>query len=174
TESVRPVFAGVPDRAHYVRVASAPLPCARPPANARGVRSRGKGSAMQHEASLPATSPVNGVAEDENVDLRQLLRALQDVSDGDFSARLPGDWTGLSGKIADTFNEIVNSNRRMADELERIGEVVGKRGKTRQRVSCGRRIGAWGDMEDSVNTMIDDLLWPTAEVTRAITAVAKG
>jgi HAMP domain-containing protein len=29
-------------------------------------------------------------------------------------------------------------------------------------------------MEDSVNTMIDDLLWPTAEVTRAIAAVAKG
>ena len=26
----------------------------------------------------------------------------------------------------------------------------------------------------SVNTLIDDLLWPTAEVTRAIAAVAKG
>src|SRR5471032_1845490 len=29
-------------------------------------------------------------------------------------------------------------------------------------------------MEASVNTLIDDLLWPTAEVTRAIAAVAKG
>ncbi len=29
-------------------------------------------------------------------------------------------------------------------------------------------------MENSVNTLIDDLLWPTTEVTRAIAAVAQG
>src|SRR5678810_643003 len=29
-------------------------------------------------------------------------------------------------------------------------------------------------MEASVNTLIDDLVWPTTEVTRAIAAVAKG
>src|SRR5678816_1243307 len=29
-------------------------------------------------------------------------------------------------------------------------------------------------MESSMNTLIDDLLWPTTEVTRAISAVAKG
>jgi methyl-accepting chemotaxis protein len=99
---------------------------------------------MQHDASLRATAPVNGLPVDESLDLRQLLHALQDVSNGDFSARLPGDWTGLGGKIADTFNEIVNSNRRMAEELERIGEVVGKRGKTRSacRADGGSARGA--------------------------------
>ena len=34
--------------------------------------------------------------------------------------------------------------------------------------------GAWGEMESSVNSLIDDLLWPTTEVTRAIAAVAQG
>ncbi|SFF31518.1 HAMP domain-containing protein, partial [Nannocystis exedens] len=105
---------------------------------------------------------------------RQLLRVLQAVRDGDFSAELPGDWTGLGGKIADTVNQIIVANRVMAGELERIGEVVGKRGQTRQRVRGHNRAGAWGEMEDSVNTLIDDLLWPTAEVSRAIGAVAKG
>ncbi len=38
----------------------------------------------------------------------------------------------------------------------------------------GSNKGAWGEMESSVNTLIDDLLWPTTEVTRAIAAVAKG
>src|ERR671931_119205 len=33
---------------------------------------------------------------------------------------------------------------------------------------------SWAEMETSVNTLIDDLLWPTREVTRAISAVAKG
>src|SRR5206468_1938502 len=45
---------------------------------------------------------------------------------------------------------------------------------TRQRVKFGLTHGAWGEMETSVNTLIDDLLWPTTEVTRAISAVAQG
>lgn len=97
------------------------------------------------------------------LDLRELLDVLQLMRDGDFSVRLPGDWTGLGGKIADTFNEIIATNGRMAQELERVGEVLGKEGKTRQRVSLGRPIGAWGAMEASVNTLISDLLWPTTE-----------
>lgn len=88
--------------------------------------------------------------------------------------RLPGDWTGLGGKVADTFNDIVSSNSRLATELQRVGQAVGKRGKTRQRVSYEHRVGAWGSMETAVNTLIDDLLWPTAEVTRMIAAVVKG
>ena len=106
--------------------------------------------------------------------LEQLLDALQAVQAGDFSVRLPGNQTGLGGKIADTFNDIVATNQRMAQQLERVGDVVGKQGKTRQRVTIGSGKGAWGEMESSVNTLIDDLLWPTAEVTRAIAAVAKG
>jgi HAMP domain-containing protein len=125
-------------------------------------------------AKLARAAAATAEPGDESIDLRRLLKALQAVRDGDFSARLPGYGTGLAGKISDTFNEIVSSNRRLAGELERIGEVVGKRGKTRQRVSAGGRAGAWAAMEDSVNTLIDDLLWPTAEVTRAISAVAKG
>ena len=52
--------------------------------------------------------------------------------------------------------------------------MVGREGKTRQRVRFGLSEGAWGEMESSVNTLIDDLLWPTTEVTRAIAAVAQG
>ena len=108
------------------------------------------------------------------LDLREILRALQSVRDGDFSVRLPGDKAGLAGKVADTFNEIVSSNERLASELEHAGRIVGKEGRTRHRVGLDRRSGAWGAMEGSVNTLIDDLLWPTTEVTRAIAAVAKG
>src|SRR6202158_6158821 len=113
-------------------------------------------------------------AEAKSLDQRKLLRALQAVRDGDFSARLASDQTGLAGKVADTFNEIVASNQRLARELERAGQIVGKAGKTRHRVAGERRPRARAAMEGSVNTLIDDLLWPTAEVTRTISAVAKG
>src|SRR6185312_819715 len=106
--------------------------------------------------------------------LNELLQALQSMRTGDFSVRLPGDRTGLEGKIADTFNEIVAANERMAQELEHVGQVVGREGKTRTRVRFGLSSGAWGDMETSVNQLIDDLLWPTTAVTHAITAVAQG
>ena len=81
---------------------------------------------------------------------------------------MTGDHLGIEGKIADTFNEIVAANQRMAQQLERVGQVVGREGKTRQRVKFDLAGGSWADMEGSVNTLIDDLLWPTREVTRAV------
>ncbi len=109
-----------------------------------------------------------------SAELRDLLTALQAMRDGDFSVRLPGHWTGLEGKLADTFNQIVVANEQMATELERVGQVVGKQGKTRQRVTFGRAGGAWAEMVSSINTLIDDLVWPTTEMTRALAAVAQG
>jgi CheY-like chemotaxis protein/HAMP domain-containing protein/signal transduction histidine kinase len=108
------------------------------------------------------------------VDLQQMLYALQAVRAGDFSVRLPGDRIGLAGKIADTFNEVVAANERMAQQLDHVGMIVGRQGNTRQRVKFSLAHGAWAAMEASVNTLIDDLLWPTAAVTQAITAVARG
>ena len=107
-------------------------------------------------------------------DMHELLHALQAMRIGDFSVRLPSDRTGLAGKIADTFNEIIAANQRMASELAHVGQVVGREGKTRSRVKFGVQSGAWAAMESSVNDLIDDLLWPTAAVTHAITAVAQG
>ena len=66
-------------------------------------------------------------------ELTMVLTALHTMREGDFSVRLPGSWTGLSGKIADTFNDIVAANEHMAQELKRVGQVVGKEGRTRER-----------------------------------------
>src|SRR5579862_6902097 len=106
--------------------------------------------------------------------LAQILQSLQTMKDGDFSVRLPVAWTGLPGKIADTFNEIVTANEQIASELKRVGLAVGKEGKTRERIRFERQRGAWDEMEVSVNTLVEDLLRPTTEVTRAIAAVAQG
>jgi HAMP domain-containing protein/CheY-like chemotaxis protein/signal transduction histidine kinase len=106
--------------------------------------------------------------------MQDLLQALQAMRGGDFSVRMTGNHLGIEGKIADTFNEIVAANQRMAQQLERVGQVVGREGKTRQRVKFDLSSGSWADMEGSVNTLIDDLLWPTREVTRAVAAVAQG
>src|SRR5262245_9193262 len=90
-----------------------------------------------------AKKPSNGKAAAPPAGLQatELLQALQAVRDGDFSVRLAGDMVGLDGKIADTFNEIVAANARMAGELKRVGQTVGREGKERRRVKSG---DLWG------------------------------
>jgi HAMP domain-containing protein/CheY-like chemotaxis protein/signal transduction histidine kinase len=122
-----------------------------------------------------AKARANGHAEaTEQPELQLILDALQSVRVGDFSVRLPRDLSGLAGKVADAFNEIVAGNERMAQQLEEVGTIVGREGRTKRRVRLGLSHGAWVDMEGSINTLIDDLLWPTDAVTRAIGAVARG
>ena len=134
--------------------------------------------------ALKKTSPVpakngdgnglDGLKAPAREDLALVLAGLQTMRDGDFSVRLPVAWTGLKGKIADTFNDIVSSNERMAAELARVGQVVGREGRTRERARFQHARGAWGEMEISVNTLVEDLLRPTTDMTRAIGAVAQG
>jgi len=85
-------------------------------------------------ATQKPVTKANGhtVATGENghADLNVILASLQIMRDGDFSVRLPGYWTGLHGKIADTFNDIVFANQQMARELTRVGQAVGKEGRT--------------------------------------------
>lgn len=93
---------------------------------------------------------------------------------GNFSVRLPGLQEGALGRIHVLFNEIIAANLNMAQQLERIGKAVGEQGRTRLRVKFGMPAAAWGEMENSVNNLINDLVWPTTEVTRVISAVAQG
>jgi CheY-like chemotaxis protein/HAMP domain-containing protein len=143
--------------------ARAPVPA---PAAVRSAKSARKG------ARARAGNGHGGNEQDET--LQEILDALQSVRVGDFSVRLPRGRAGIAGKIADSFNEIVAANERMADQLEEVGQVVGREGETRKRVRFGIATGAWSDMELSVNALIDDLVWPTTAVARAIAAVARG
>src|SRR5579862_9633012 len=113
----------------------------------------------------PSVSSLDGkpsqnqsVAQSDNLAL--ILASLQTMRDGDFSVRLPVAWVGLEGKIADIFNEIVAANEQMAAELNRVGQAVGKEGKTRERTRFQQSRGSWGKMEVSVNTLVEDLLRP--------------
>src|SRR5438128_2498635 len=105
---------------------------------------------------------------------KALLSALTALKKGDFSVRLPMEWTGIAGKVADTFNEVVELNERMAKDLERLSRVVGKEGKLTQRAALGDVSGSWADSVDSINALIDDLVHPTSETARVIGAVAQG
>ena len=129
-----------------------------------------KKAPLTKKTRRPNRAPSNGT----DFDTGQLLAALMAFKRGDFSARLPEDWTGVSGKIADTFNTVIETNERMTRELERIGRVVGKEGRITQRASLGEVSNSWADAIRCINTLIGDLVQPTSEMARVIGGVAKG
>src|SRR5919205_1232661 len=92
---------------------------------------------------VPFPPESHGFLASEYVEM--ICESLNRLKNGDFSVRLPVGWTGLAGRIADNFNEIVATNERMALELKRVGQAVGKEGRTRERIRLERRRGAWDD-----------------------------
>jgi HAMP domain-containing protein/signal transduction histidine kinase/CheY-like chemotaxis protein len=133
-------------------------------------------------AILKAASDGDAIASLESVRARRtkeldkttLLTALLAFKKGDFSVRLPVDLDGMDGKIADAFNDVIEMNERMSEELARLSRVVGKEGKISQRAEMGEVTGAWYGAVDSVNALIGDLVHPTSETARVLGAVAKG
>ncbi|HKP78633.1 MAG TPA: HAMP domain-containing protein, partial [Phenylobacterium sp.] len=107
------------------------------------------------------------------VDSVQLLAALRAFRRGDFSVRLPRS-TGMAGEIAEAFNDVVEQNDRMTREFERLGETVGRQGKISHRAKLPAAQGSWAASVEAVNTLITDMIHPTAEMARVIGAVAKG
>lgn len=104
---------------------------------------------------------------DSGLDVKLLLTTLIAFRRGDFSARMPNDWTGVHGKIADTLNEIVDMAERTTGDFERVSRVVGKAGEVGTEGKLGDQAvvkdlaGTWEDLTGNVNSMASNL---TAQV----------
>jgi signal transduction histidine kinase/HAMP domain-containing protein/ActR/RegA family two-component response regulator len=110
----------------------------------------------------------------DTVDGTVLLRVLAQVNAGDFTARMPLEWTGVAGKVADGLNDVIVANEALATELARVSRVVGQEGKLSQRVAVRGPDRMWGGCIASVNSLIEDLIRPTKEMQRVVGAVADG
>src|SRR5206468_4941111 len=109
--------------------------------------------------------PMNNMTEmAEELDAKLLLATLMALKKGDFAARMPSDWTGVAGKIADTLNEIIETKEQMVKAVTEVSRVVGREGRLTQRASVPGVVGGWATIISSVNTLIDDLVRPTTEM----------
>ena len=99
---------------------------------------------------------------------------MNELRAGNFSVRLPNDLLGMQGRLADVFNDVAQMNQQRANEIARVCSMVGKEGKVKERLTVSSGLGSRSDEITALNTLIDDLIWPTTEITRAVGAVAKG
>src|ERR1700744_3583927 len=118
------------------------------------VKSNGKIESLGHEAAETRS--------------RQLFKAMVAFRDGDFSVRLPADWPGMDGRIAEAFNQSLAHEGRISREVARLSVTVGKEGRLKQRMTLPGAVGGWAEQVDSINTLLDDLVRPTTEVARTI------
>ncbi|HEX3902639.1 MAG TPA: HAMP domain-containing protein [Polyangia bacterium] len=160
--------------------------------NGRSPSSNGSRKA-QGAGKRPAAVPKrNGRPKTPSLDeqLEHLLVALRAARRGDFSVRLPFDFAphepktngsqgvggagGLMGEIAREFNAVVALNEAFAGQMVRVERVVGREGRMNERATLGEQSGGWAASIGSINALIGDLVQPTTEVARVISAVAAG
>jgi CheY-like chemotaxis protein/HAMP domain-containing protein/signal transduction histidine kinase len=107
-------------------------------------------------------------------DLNALLAGLRDLRGGDFAVRLARSRHPLMADIVAAFNDVASRNERMAKELNRISDIVGRKGDMTARVSLEGMTGGWAHSAGALNSLVTDLVAPTSEVARVIKAVAAG
>ncbi len=147
--------------------------------NGNGNATNGNGHPKHtHEPyfEMEVRNPLGGMrTQSEKDQLRAVLQMVKAVRSGDFTLRLPlTTGEGIVSDIAEVLNDINELNMNLANEFIRVGKIVGKEGRMTERVSIGSVKGAWWTNVESVNTLITDLVQPTTEAARVITAVAKG
>ncbi len=125
-------------------------------------------------APEPEPAPTAGGLDAAEVD--RLLTALTAVRDGDFRVRLrvPGDPASPMARLATVVNEVVERNRHLTGELDRVRRVVGRDGRLDERLRPGTGGGAWAGAVTAANDLVDELVRPTVEVGRVLGAVATG
>ena len=106
----------------------------------------------------------------------RLLDALTAVRDGDFRTKLRanGDPDAPMARLASVFNEVVERNRHLTGELDRVRRVVGRDGRLDERLRPRDGTGAWTGAVTAANDLLDELVRPTVEVARVLGAVADG
>ncbi|MCD2195855.1 HAMP domain-containing protein, partial [Actinomycetospora endophytica] len=124
------------------------------------------------EAASVDTQGDQSTAPDDGV-LLELAEAMRRVGRGELDVRLSRRM-GLAGEVVDHFNEMVAVQERHNRDLLRISRVIGHEGRMRERLDEESADGAWAAAAHAVNSLIDDLARPTAEIARVIEAVAQG
>ena len=119
-------------------------------------------------------APANGTVEISKQDLQELLDALRSARDGEMGVRLPAQKSGVMGDVAKAFNSLAERREGLTAELGRVSKVIGREGRMTERAQLKGAKGTWAQSVESVNSMIDDLVRPTIEVSRVLDAVAEG
>jgi HAMP domain-containing protein/GAF domain-containing protein len=121
------------------------------------------------------TARSGTTVEVDRAELEALLDALRAASDGDFSRRLDRSLRrGALREVGEAFDDLADRRAALTNELVRLGKVIGREGRMRERAVLPDALGGDARTIEAVNELIENLVRPTQEVARVIDAVAEG
>jgi len=127
------------------------------------------------DAPLKKAPYLNGNgANDDSLDLKELLKVLSLVKNGRLDVRMPVTQAGINGRICEVLNDIIDMNERLMAEISSAEITIGKRGNLSKRIELTDAKGEWAGGIDSLNNLISDLTSPTLEIAGMINSVANG
>ncbi|MGZ8411327.1 MAG: HAMP domain-containing protein [Gemmatirosa sp.] len=115
-----------------------------------------------------------GTRTDRTADLDRLREGLRRLRDGDFTYRLGRSRDPEIAEVFDLFDDVAALHSGLNDEIVRVSRTVGREGQMGERVALAGATGGWGVTVDALNALIADMLQPTIEVGRVLSAVAEG
>jgi len=113
-------------------------------------------------------------ADDKSPELKFILDGMTQMLRGNFSARLPREWTGTGGKICATFNELADLKEAMAGEFGRLCREVATEGKLGGQALVPGAVGSWKAITDNVNLLASNLTTQVRSLAGVAGSVARG
>ncbi|MGI8777910.1 MAG: HAMP domain-containing protein, partial [Acidimicrobiales bacterium] len=129
---------------------------------------------VDQELAAPTRKTAKTDAAARDKFLEDLSRALVAAEAGEEGVRLSTRRGGGDAEVARRFNALARRQAQLSRELARVARMAGRDGRLTERVELDGAGGLWAAAAGSVNGLIDDLVRPTNEVARVISAVADG
>src|SRR5580692_10716062 len=106
--------------------------------------------------TLLEQTQVSSAHDGESLDLKELLRVLSLVKNGNLSTRMPVTQAGINGRICEVLNDIIDMNERLVAEISSAEKTIGKKGNLSKRIELTDARGDWAEGVNSLNNLISD------------------
>ncbi len=104
-------------------------------------------------AAALSTEPTYSEAQ-----LQPLLEALEAMKAGDFTVRMPETKNGVLSRICSAFNEVATLNEHEAEEIVRVGRLVGREGRMTERATLKNAQGSWATAGKHRRAIVDSIV----------------
>src|SRR6185312_14360918 len=116
---------------------------------------------------LKDTPHLNG-ADESPLDHQELLRVLSLVKNGKLDTRMPVTQAGISGRICEVLNDIIDMNERLVAEISSAEVTIGKKGNLLKRIELPDAKGQCANGVASLTILISELHLDTLDIAGII------
>jgi HAMP domain-containing protein/CheY-like chemotaxis protein/signal transduction histidine kinase len=120
------------------------------------------------------TDNVNVMAANLTEQVRNIVKVVTAVANGDLSQKLTVNAKGEVAALAETINNMTDTLATFADQVTTVAREVGVEGRLGGQANVPGAAGTWKDLTGNVNLLADNLTNQVRAIAEVATAVTKG